>query len=60
MITNQRETSNTAYQLKKMAVSVGSKVNTPFGSGVVCNKRKDGGVDVVSFLLNFLFFFDVR
>ena len=32
-----------------MAVSVGSKVNTPFGSGVVCSKRKDGGVDVVRF-----------
>ena len=32
-----------------MAVSVGLKVNTPFGSGVVSSKRKDGGVDVVSF-----------
>ena len=36
---------------KKMAVSVGSKVNTPFGSGVVCSKRKDGGVDVVRFFI---------
>ena len=37
-----------------MAVSVGAKVNTPFGSGVVCNKRKDGGVDVVGFAFFFI------
>ena len=46
-----------------MAVSVGAKVNTPFGSGVVCNKRKDGGVDVVGFAFFFIrtiFFFTSR
>jgi len=30
-----------------MAIETGVKVETPFGTGIVTNQRKDGGVDVV-------------